>query len=639
MPRAAWYEVHARSFSLVLLLSVVLACGTLVGFDIWRTRDEGVAIIARDMAETANLARSMAQHAHDIVQSVDTAVIDVREAAERDGLSARTTPHLRQLLRVQAATLPALHRVLVFDAGGANVADSLPTPREAPNAGDRPYFQYHRDHPNRDVLVSGPMRSMMDGAWVVTVSRRLDAEGGSFAGVVTGTIAVDTLRQLYAGFDLDKHGTITLAAADGTVVANAPDDPHAAGSSTAKGEFFTRVLPLWAAGSSKFVSALDGTLRIGSHQQVEGYPLVVLVSHDRDEVLAAWRSNARYHLAVTSVVAAMLGLVGSCLVLQARRRLATEARLAEQERHYRMLAENGSDLVTHLGPNLRRMYVSPASMALLGYEPHELMRLHPRQTTHDEDWPACEAELTAATIGGTSLPISYRMRRKDGTLIWVETIARRMEGSEGCLIAVREITQRKKVEQDLHEANLKLQHLVMLDGLTGIGNRRSFDTTLEREFHGALRTGLTLSLLMIDIDHFKRFNDSYGHLVGDECLRVVAATLHEQTKRAADHPVRYGGEEFAMLLPQTEGVGAAMVADRICEAVRRLDLAHLVPGRAGSRIEISVSIGVATIDPARDGTTAQKLIESADKALYAAKQGGRDRAVCADWMPADMLTA
>ncbi len=639
MPRAAGYKVRARSFPLVLLLSVVLACGSLVGFDVWRTRDEGIAVIARDTAETANLARSTAQHAHDIVQSIDTAVIDVREAAEREGPSARTAQHLRQLLRTQAATLPALYGVFVFDAGGGNVADSVPTPHAAFNVGDRTYFQHHRDHPDRDVFVSGPLRSKVDGAWVVTVSRRLDAEDGSFAGVVMGSIAVDTLRQFYAGFELDRHGTITLMAANGTVVATVPGDPHGVGSSVARGDFFTRVLPLSPAGSSEFVSALDGRVRLGSHQRVEGFPLIVLVSHDRGEVLAAWRSDARYHLAVTSAVATMLGLLGSRLVLQARRRLATEARLAEQERHYRMLAENGGDLVTQLGPDLRRVYVSPASRSLLGYEPHELLGTHPRQTIHDEDWPACEAAFTAATIGGMSSPLSYRMCRKDGTLVWVEAIARRMEGGEGCLVAVRDVAQRKKVEQDLHEANIKLQHLVMLDGLTGIGNRRSFDTTLEREFHGAMRSDLPLSLLMIDIDHFKRFNDSYGHLAGDECLRVIAATLHEQTKRPADHPVRYGGEEFAMLLPQTESVGAVMVADRICEAVRGLDLAHLVPGRAGGRTGVSVSIGVATIDPARDGTTAQMLIEAADKALYSAKQGGRDRAVCADWVPADMLTA
>ncbi len=639
MPKAAWHDPRARFFPLVLLLSVVLACGALVGLDTWRTWDEEVAVIARDTAETANLARSMAQHAHDTVQSVDTAVIDVREAAELEGLPARTMQRLRQLLRTQAASLPALYGVFVFDAGGVNVADSVPTPHAAFNASDRPYFQYHRDHLDRGVFVSGPMRSRIDDAWVVTVSRRLDAADGSFAGVVMGTIAVDTLRRFYAGFDLDKHGTITLMAANGTVVANVPGDPRKVGSSVAEGDFFTRVLPLTPAGSSEFASVLDGMPRLGSHQRVEGFPLVVLVSHDRGEVLAAWRSNARYHLAITSAVAAMLGLLGSHLVVQARRRLTMEARLAEQERRYRMLAENGSDLVTHLGPDLRRIYVSPASLPLLGYEPHELMGLHPRQTIHAEDWPACEAGLAAATIGGTSQPISYRMRRKDGTLVWVETIARRMERSEGFLIAVRDITQRKAVEQDLHEANVRLQRLAMLDGLTSIGNRRSFDATLEREFRGAMRAGLPLSLLMIDIDHFKRFNDSYGHLVGDECLRVIAATLHEQTKRSADHPVRYGGEEFAMLLPQTESVGAMMVADRICEVVRGLDLAPLVPGRTGGRIKISVSIGVATLHPARDGTTAQMLIEAADKALYTAKQSGRDRAVCADRVPADVLTA
>ena len=639
MLRAAWHELHARFFPLVLFLSVVLACAALVGLDVWRTWDERVAVIARDRAETSNLARSMAQHAHDTVQSVDAAVVDVREISEREGLSARTMTQFRQLLQIQAATLPALYGIFVFDANGNNVAESVLTPHPALNAADRPFFQHHRDHPDRGVFVSGPLRSKIDGAWIISVSRRLDAEDGSFAGVVMGTIMVETLRQFYAGFDLDQHGTVVLIAMDGTVMANRPGDPRLIGSSVAEGEFLAKVLPFSPSGSLEFTSALDDRVHLGSYQWVAGFPLAVLVSHDRDDVLAAWRSNARYHLAVTSAVAAMLALLGVCLALQARRRLATEARLAEQERHYRMLAESGTDLVIQLGPDMRRVYVSPASRSLLGYEPHEMLGTHPRQTTHDEDWPAVAAILAAASVSGTEPRASYRMRRKDGTTVWVEAIGRRMENGQGLLFTVRDITQRKAAERDLNEANIKLQRLVMLDGLTGIGNRRSFDAALEREFRGAVRSGLPLSLLMIDIDHFKRFNDSYGHLVGDECLRAVAATLSEQTKRPADHSVRYGGEEFAMLLPQTEGVGAAILADQICEAVRGLDMARLVPGQAGGRIGISVSIGVATLSPARDGATAQRLVETADKALYAAKQGGRDRAVCADWAPAEVLTA
>ncbi|MGI3778990.1 MAG: sensor domain-containing diguanylate cyclase [Janthinobacterium lividum] len=625
--RTDMVRLRARLLALALFVPVVLACCALVGLDGWRAWDARAAAVAADTVVTASLARSLAQHAHDTVQAVDGAVVALRETAEFGGESgSEAAARLGELMRLQVEVLPSIHGMVVFDAAGRDVADSLPAPHALPDASGRAYFRYHRDHPDRGVLVGEVVRAGSDGAWVLTLSRRVDGPGGRFAGVAMGTVGVKSLQRFYGSLDAGGRSAIVLMTAEGRVVASKPRDAATVGTSVANGEFFSRILPRAPFGPAEFTSVIDGVVRIGSYETVDGFPLVILVSHPKGDVLAAWRARTLSHLLATAGVALLLALLGGSLALQVRRRLAAETRLREKERHYRMLAENGTDLITQFDDGMRRSYVSPACRALLGYEPRELLGQAPHALVVEEDKAAVAAAVAGLAAGGAPMLLSYRLRRRDGEALWVEATGRRMEGGGGFLFTVRDISRRKAVEQDLHEANARLERLVMLDGLTGIDNRRSFDLALEREVRAAARSGLALSLLLIDIDHFKRLNDSHGHSVGDECLRLIAATIGGWMKRPADHLARYGGEEFAVLLPQTEGDGAALLAGRLCEAVRGLDLSHIVAGGA----RLSISIGVATLHGVQDGESGRVLVDAADRALYEAKQGGRDRVVVGD---------
>jgi diguanylate cyclase (GGDEF)-like protein len=160
------------------------------------------------------------------------------------------------------------------------------------------------------------------------------------------------------------------------------------------------------------------------------------------------------------------------------------------------------------------------------------------------------------------------------------------------------------------------------DGLTGIGNRRAFDQALEKEVGRAARDGQEVSLIMIDVDHFKLYNDHYGHPAGDDCLRQVAAMLDRCLRRPPDIVARVGGEEFAALLPDTDASGARDVAERI-----RRELRHAgIPHAASSVGLVTISIGVSTLLPA-PGENGQTLLAQADEALYRAKQSGRDTVV------------
>ena len=187
--------------------------------------------------------------------------------------------------------------------------------------------------------------------------------------------------------------------------------------------------------------------------------------------------------------------------------------------------------------------------------------------------------------------------------------------------------QLAEVAQKQNVANKKLQRLSTVDALTGIGNRRLFDEFAQREWRRCLRMKKPLSIVMLDVDHFKLFNDTYGHPAGDACLKAVATQVARSAPRAGDLAARYGGEEFAMILGETDLDGANWVANHICQQVA----ARKIPHRASSFQHVTVSCGVASVIPQAD-MSLQGLLKAADNALYMAKTQGRNKVVNGDYL-------
>jgi len=170
------------------------------------------------------------------------------------------------------------------------------------------------------------------------------------------------------------------------------------------------------------------------------------------------------------------------------------------------------------------------------------------------------------------------------------------------------------------QANRTTRLQALRDGLTGLANRRCFNETIEREFKRAARSGQPLSLIMVDIDLFKTFNDQYGHPAGDNCLRAVSAAMQGVLSRPGDMVARYGGEEFAILLPETDIAGAVQIVSDMQAAIRTLAIPH----EAGTLGVVTISAGVASWGPGRLAATPVWLVEAADAALYEAKALGRN---------------
>lgn len=267
--------------------------------------------------------------------------------------------------------------------------------------------------------------------------------------------------------------------------------------------------------------------------------------------------------------------------------------------------------------------VNIAFAALLGRSIEEALKLTYWEITPEKYAPQEKSHLDSLEKTGRYGPYEKEYIHADGHYIPVRLSGQIVEINEEQYIwsSVEDITVQKEAEKELERLYTEVEQLSRLDGLTGIANRRMFDQTLDKEWSRAQRNQSPISLIMIDIDYFKQYNDYYGHMVGDDCLRQVANTLSELPKRAIDLLSRYGGEEFVLLLPETNETKALQFAEKCLSAVKQLKLSHK---RSSVADVVTVSAGVSTLTPS-EKIQSSALIECADKLLYQAKNKGRNR--------------
>jgi diguanylate cyclase (GGDEF)-like protein/PAS domain S-box-containing protein len=282
-------------------------------------------------------------------------------------------------------------------------------------------------------------------------------------------------------------------------------------------------------------------------------------------------------------------------------------------------------------------FTNTAMEFLLGYQQQEMLGRNAHELFHqphakdDHSLCICEEVLRTNT---TIRSDAYHFVDRTGALFPVEVVCSPLRDHKqtiGTATIFQDISKRREQEeqlqraqQELISANASLKNLASHDGLTGVYNRRSFDEQVERLWRSAARHKQPLALLMVDIDHFKRYNDLFGHLQGDACLRLVAQALQKSCKRPEDFVARYGGEEFAILLPLTGHDDSEHVAQRIQAQIASLAIAH--PGNEKNQ-RITLSIGCCTCLP-DGGKTVQDFIFAADQCLYQAKEEGRNTICC-----------
>lgn len=489
-----------------LLWAVVISVSAATAWQVWSARKRTLAEIDTN---NLNLAKALNTYAEGIFSQSAMLLLGVSERLETEGAGPQNLRRVQLLVGRQEQLLNQLDGLCIVDARGdwvmQSTADLLAVAGSAERAA---YFVHHRDNPSREVFIGSPVRSPSAGAWVITVSRRMEDRSGKFAGVVVAALGIENFLRPFGAIDIGSSGAISLATTGGQLLVRYPYREQDVGRDFSRSPNFLRHYADTASGTASFRSTLDGMQRLYAFRKSDHYPVVTTVALGRDDALLAWRHQALLTLGVVAALLAAMAAGGRRLVVNIKRRISAEA----------------------------------------------------------------------------------------------------------SLLAARE---------DLLKANRRLELLAAEDQLTGLANRRSFDEALTLECRRAAREGTAVSLLLFDLDYFKRFNDTYGHVAGDQCLKAVSAVLSNGVKRPGDLVARYGGEELAVILPNTDLQGARSVADLLLERIRALNIPH----RASPHGRVTSTVGAASLQGARAQEGERQLVEAADLALYKAKEGGRDRAM------------
>jgi diguanylate cyclase (GGDEF)-like protein/PAS domain S-box-containing protein len=333
---------------------------------------------------------------------------------------------------------------------------------------------------------------------------------------------------------------------------------------------------------------------------------------------------------IVPTVISILWTFGFIIMLNQRLNIEIQ----ESEEKYRSILNASPDDITITDLRGNIIMVSPASKKMFGYKEdfEDYIGMHIIDFLVPEDAERAGENIAHMYQGGPPGPNEYRGLRKDNSTFHVEINSGLIHDSSGkpvnMVFVIRDITERKLAEQKIQQLIEQLEnerntahHNSITDSLTGLANRRFFDDMLATEFYRLKRSGSNLSLIMLDVDYFKNFNDSKGHLAGDDCLRQIGNVLKSVVGRTTDIVSRFGGEEFVVILPDTESKGAVRLAEHIRKSVIDLAIPH---PKSGISEFVTVSIGVVSVS-ADSVTSPEQIVTFVDEALYRAKNGGRNQ--------------
>jgi diguanylate cyclase (GGDEF)-like protein/PAS domain S-box-containing protein len=356
-----------------------------------------------------------------------------------------------------------------------------------------------------------------------------------------------------------------------------------------------------------------------AHPETTGIPVIfVSACSDTDDVVSGFDHGAVDYISKPVRLPEVRARVRTQLQVQ-----SSSEHQKRQARRLRMIVEGMDEGLMLVGPDGRIQYANPASERCLGYSEAELAA-RPLASLLAEpaanDYAAYFERRDDAVLARCQGTREVRLLQADGSLRPIDLNLAPMASGEQLYVALlHDISHHKQSET-------VLQRAALADPLTGIANRRQFDACLDKEWHRAMRTARPLSLLVLDVDHFKQYNDLLGHAAGDQALQAIASTLQAHALRATDLAARYGGEEFVLLLPDTPHPGAAKIAESIRADVERLRVPN---PRSATSDWVTVSVGAATFVPTQFDDI-RSLFLTADRAMYEAKAAGRNRVLAVE---------
>ncbi len=656
-------EIFQSSILLALIVGVIFGC-LLTAFLYYSEISKARAVISRT---NQGVALFIDGYFAEIVNTVK--VLDGKEEI-REAMTLGPKARQSILADYRAIRQANRHIAYIYSAyenGLLLINDYTPPAGYDPTT--RPWYRAAlATRPETSICL--PYQEAKTKEWLVSTSRALQQADGGYGGVVAVDCSIDQVMKLIAqpgdygsefSFVLDRSGKVIMPP-DQSLLGKAPPE---------RPEF----LPPHGKGDLTYRVGQVSYLAHASLSPATGWTVVTAV--EKREILRPIIWQVLLMLGLIGVIAGAVGFVQSILlgrllsrplVELSRKIKATIAgeelageeyiypnnefgimareigQLAEKalsakalelqasEEIYKTILMASPDDITIADLSGRIIMVSMAATKIFGYALEEAPGMSVMDFIVPEDHERAQANIVRMIRENYHGPNEYRAIRKDRSRFDIEVNNALIRDQQGkpvrMVLIVRDITSRKKAERQIQELvqQLKIERDLyhsnsLTDSLTGLANRRYFDNALRAEFARHQRLGSQLSLIMMDVDYFKKYNDHYGHLAGDECLRELARTLKSVGARAQDIVARYGGEEFAVILPDTDDQGALVLAERIRESVLMLGLPHT---ESDISEFVTISLGIASVAD-RHLTDGAQLVALADQAMYKAKNSGRNR--------------
>lgn len=586
----------------------IFSIGALLAFVTWQEYQQAFSGLKENLVMEAKL---LAGHAQLSFATARRTLDELEGRFRRDGfVPFEQDSEYWEELGYTLARTPQLAHIAIVDTQDRIRFTSSTFPMPAANAGAREYIQAHLR--GVDFHISRPVIARSDGQPLIPVTLRLTSPGGEFQGVLFASLDLGYFQDFYSRVRGKVDLRIGMFRRDGAVLSlhPAPLSGAAAEVQDVEGEAVARP----TAGVHLVESLIDGAREIAAYHTLDVYPVTVAATYSYRAFLA----NTVFPLILRNSIiflAFAAAIVFSVIRVRQAMGEAVEAREAQHA------SERLCRAIIHHLPNGRvavfdreRRYVFADGQAFSDHP--KLACHHIVGKTMDELYsPEVRPVMQAlAELGFEGDRAEEEVIHDNRTYkVMVVPLKAEEQSITQCMLLTQEITEFKQAQQ-------ALEALSATDGLLGIANRREFDRVLDKEWRRSVRERQPLALLMIDVDSFKLYNDTYGHLAGDECLRQVAQMLKDAVARPGDLVARYGGEEMTILLPDTDLDGALSVAEHIHETLAHKRISFPVSTVAE---RLTVSIGVASMRPSPDQKPAV-LVAEADAGVYAAKHAGRN---------------
>jgi len=450
---------------MVASLFVVTACLLVLGINGWRSMSARHHQLAETKTSASNLAHAVSQHANDTLRVADTALISIVEQVEAERLGASHRQSMHQLLMRLTREITLLDKLTVIDSQGRWLVNSQQFMRQDLTSEFREYFIYHRDNRGTAAFVGPPLRDRTTGAWVMTLSRRIDSPSGQFAGVAVASISLAYLQRFHDRFELGKDGAIILMLAEGKVLTRRPAVENLIGKNIADRPLYRDHLARNLEGNALLTAQQDGIERIYGYVQLADFPLIAVAALGKEEVLQPWRSDTLIHTAAVTGLVLLLQFLGFRLVRQIRLQARTESALVASEFRWKNALESTGDIVWDLEHRSGAVKMSKEWSLLMGHPPNDTGRGIDKfkDLVHPDDRPAATEKFERYLRGETTEFVNtQRVQTQDGQWKWLLTrgmvVARDANGQPVRTLGTHtDISEQKAQEERLRSARDALE--------------------------------------------------------------------------------------------------------------------------------------------------------------------------------------